>query len=375
MRWWVFVIFLLSALFSYNAFAQNPYIPLSQPFNISPWNYNGTESVTVLPTGVVDWVLVELRGLYAYQLDAQEVLYRRAGFLKTDGTIVAIDNDTIRYGTTFADDRWANIPAHNESGDFHLVVYQRNHIPVMSKNPVRFMDGYISVNYDLSVPPNVWKDSLGLTKLSDGTYTMIGGDADGNGIVNVLDYAPVSQNLFTTGYKRADTDNNGVVNVLDYAAVRNNLFKVNQLPKIYLRKRVIPTAITASSYVTSYTPQKTVDGITSDNPSDLGRWKSSNSMPQWIQYQFANEVYIEDIVINFYNDGSNSSGVPYCKVETSLDGTNWSLLTWPDYIRHKWNYINIRNNIKYLKFTVLSVNAPQLYTSIWEIDFYTYSPN
>jgi hypothetical protein len=30
------------------------YLPLSQPFNTSPWNYNGPESVTGIPAGVVD---------------------------------------------------------------------------------------------------------------------------------------------------------------------------------------------------------------------------------------------------------------------------------------------------------------------------------
>ena len=36
-------------------------IPLSQPYNMLPWNYNGTESTAVVPANVVDWVLVELR--------------------------------------------------------------------------------------------------------------------------------------------------------------------------------------------------------------------------------------------------------------------------------------------------------------------------
>ncbi|MEZ5198088.1 MAG: hypothetical protein R2764_17370 [Bacteroidales bacterium] len=38
------------------------YIPLAQPYNTYPWNYNGDEAVTEIPTeSVVDWVLVELR--------------------------------------------------------------------------------------------------------------------------------------------------------------------------------------------------------------------------------------------------------------------------------------------------------------------------
>ncbi|MCD4697857.1 MAG: VCBS repeat-containing protein, partial [Bacteroidales bacterium] len=41
----------------------NPdHIPLSQPYNIAPWDYTGTESFVSIPNAnVVDWVLVELR--------------------------------------------------------------------------------------------------------------------------------------------------------------------------------------------------------------------------------------------------------------------------------------------------------------------------
>ena len=37
-------------------------LPLGQPFNTAPWNYDETEMVTAIPNGnAVDWVLVELR--------------------------------------------------------------------------------------------------------------------------------------------------------------------------------------------------------------------------------------------------------------------------------------------------------------------------
>ncbi|HSP88887.1 MAG TPA: hypothetical protein VLN45_12195, partial [Ignavibacteriaceae bacterium] len=39
----------------------NGHLPLTQPYNQNPWNYNGTESVSSIPSNVVDWILVELR--------------------------------------------------------------------------------------------------------------------------------------------------------------------------------------------------------------------------------------------------------------------------------------------------------------------------
>ncbi|RLD53861.1 MAG: hypothetical protein DRJ05_15745, partial [Bacteroidetes bacterium] len=37
------------------------FLPLTQPYGGSPWNYSGAESVTSIPANVVDWILVELR--------------------------------------------------------------------------------------------------------------------------------------------------------------------------------------------------------------------------------------------------------------------------------------------------------------------------
>ena len=368
------LILLLFSAMSFAQMTQNPYIPLTQPFNRAPWNYNGTENVTAIPDSVVDWVLIELRGLYVPELNCQEVVYRRAGFVKMDGTIVSTNNDTIRYGTTYGDERHVNMPVDNTSGDYHMVIYHRNHIPVMTKNPLRFMDGYLSVNNDFTISPEfIWADTLGVAKINDTTYAMIGGDADGNGVINVLDYAPIQNGLFQTGYLNADVDGNGVINVLDYGLVKKNLFRSNLLPKIYLRQQVIPTTITASSYVSPYTPTKTVDGYTSENPNESGRWLSQNGMPQWIQFHFFEETYIEDIVVNFWTGEGNSNGTPRCSVEVSDDGTIWNLIKY-DWLQHKWNYLDIRDSIRYLKITIVSVNAPQTNISIYEVNFYTYKP-
>ena len=370
------LVYLIILLFLSNLYGQkNPYIPLSQPFNRPPWNYNGTESVSVIPDSVVDWVLVELRGRYSYQLNAQESLYRRAAFLKMDNTIVSINNDTIKYGTTFEDQRWNNIPRRNESGDFYYVIYHRNHLPVMSAKEVKFMEGQLSVNYDFTNPSKVWKDTLSLSKSKTGGYAMVSGDVNADGIVNILDYIPIQRNLFTSGYKMEDTNNDGQVNVLDYAGVYKNLFKVNLLPKLYIRREVIPFKITASSFVNPYTPQKTTDGINSINKIDSGRWKSANGMPQWILFEFDREVYIEDISINFYLDATNSNGIPLCYIETSSDSINWYKPIFYDYYRHPWVQVPVGWNAKYVKLNIQSINAPYQYISIWEVDFYTYSPN
>lgn len=43
------------------------YIPLSQPYSGTPWNYTGTESVVSIPNvNIVDWILIELRTSLGY---------------------------------------------------------------------------------------------------------------------------------------------------------------------------------------------------------------------------------------------------------------------------------------------------------------------
>jgi hypothetical protein len=90
------------------------YIPVSQPYNTAPWNYVGAESVTSIPTGVVDWVLVQLRSSTTTTIAA------RAGFLKSDGAVVDTNGtDPVAF---------TGIPP----GDYYVVIRYRNHLTIMS---------------------------------------------------------------------------------------------------------------------------------------------------------------------------------------------------------------------------------------------------
>jgi len=65
-------------------------LPSEQPFNVSPWNYDGNESWTVLPVNtVIDWLLVDL---VAINLQSDNTTYdlqeRQAALLRGDGQII-----------------------------------------------------------------------------------------------------------------------------------------------------------------------------------------------------------------------------------------------------------------------------------------------
>ena len=133
------------------------FIPLSQPYNINPWNYYGSESVTSIPNpNVVDWVFVDLLKLYSDSIHQYfKVINRKAGFLLDDGTITDID------GSGFLITSVTNAP------EFYVRVHHRNHLPTTSSSPLTESKGIY--NYDFT------KDSL---RTIDGNLTQKKIDTD-----------------------------------------------------------------------------------------------------------------------------------------------------------------------------------------------------
>jgi lysophospholipase L1-like esterase len=112
-------VFLQGAYTSYKTLNAAASLPNSQPFNNSPWNYNGGEVLQSTPNNIVDWVLVSLR---TTELKSTEVA-KRAGLLKTDGSIVDLDGSSPLAFPTF-------------SGEYYIVIEHRNHLPIMSPGKI-----------------------------------------------------------------------------------------------------------------------------------------------------------------------------------------------------------------------------------------------
>ncbi len=185
--------------------------PLTQPFNNAPWNYNGSENVSQVPSGVVDWILLELRTDTAQSSS----IAKRAVFIRNDGRLVDLDgvSNVIFNGVNNA--------------NYYLVISQRNHLSIMSAIKISLSNS--SSLYDFTISPfSVFGNDL--ADLGNGNYGMYAGDADANRIVNVLDYSTVGNNLFQFGYKMGDLDLNGVINILDYGMTNKNLLKHSNVP-------------------------------------------------------------------------------------------------------------------------------------------------
>ena len=172
-------------------------IPLSQPYNLAPHNYLGSESVTAIPTDAVDWILVQLRSAS----DRNLVMAQKAGFVSCTGELMALDGSIGVYFDSI-------MPS-----DYYITIIHRNHLAVMSNAPVSLPN---ADPYDFTIAPT---QAYGIQQLYQvgSHYALIGGDYNGNGVINSLDYNLwISNNSLVNQYINWDGNGSGVVNNLDY---------------------------------------------------------------------------------------------------------------------------------------------------------------
>jgi len=186
------------------------YIPLSQPYNMTPWNYSGTESVDTVPVGIVDWVLLELRS------DLTTQVSRRAAFMKNDGSIVDLDGvSSVRFPTV-------------TPGTYYVVIRHRNHLAVMTANKVTLSG--LPTLYDMRTDQSKTYGTSAMKDLGGGFFGMITADTDGSGTVNASDRSNTWNERNLSGYYGTDVDLSGTVNAADRSATWNNRNISTQVP-------------------------------------------------------------------------------------------------------------------------------------------------
>jgi hypothetical protein len=182
-------------------------IPISQPYNAAPWNYTGNESVESVPTGVVDWVLIELRQATAPNLaTSSTILSMHAAFLKTNGTIVDIDGESpVSFFNTSI----------SEGNNLYVVIRHRNHLAVMSANSATLNAGTYSYDFTTGLS-QAYGGGSGCKQLGS-TIVMVSGDMDKDGNIFVSDFNNWAVDFgATNGYFTSDFDMDGNVWVSDY---------------------------------------------------------------------------------------------------------------------------------------------------------------
>lgn len=192
----------------------NGYIPLSQPYNTPPWNYNGTESVASIPNNdIVDWVLLELREVNgdASQATPATTIARKALFVNKYGQIVDLNG--------------VSLPSFNQQvfDNLYAVIWHRNHLGIMSDFPLN-LSGVV-YSYDFTTAAGYsYGGSLALSQLAAGAYGMTAADGDSDGQIGNLDKNDVwVPQAGISGYKQGDFSLDGQVNNTD----KNELWTPN----------------------------------------------------------------------------------------------------------------------------------------------------
>lgn len=181
------------------------FLPLEQPFSSNPladWFYNGGETVTSIPNAnIVDWVLLQARDAASPEnATSASVKEKQVAFLLNNGKIVGLDGESL---ISF------NEPITNE---FYLVVFQRNHLGVMSSFPLDTI-GDCQCSYNFSIrPTQVFGGENEHKEISPDLWGMTSSDGDGNGQVDNTDKTSVwKPQSGTEGYSSGDFNMDGKI--------------------------------------------------------------------------------------------------------------------------------------------------------------------
>ncbi|MFK7925580.1 MAG: SdrD B-like domain-containing protein, partial [Bacteroidia bacterium] len=189
-------------------------IPLNQPYNAAPWNYSGTESLSAIPTQMIDWILLELRSA----ADSTQILARQAVWLDKAGYLHEVN----------ANGGYPELEIDPAIDQVFLVVHHRNHLGLMSANSLDLIGQSFLI--DLSSDPskiltNPQFNDAGYVEITPGVYGLISGDISGNGYINATDLQQAIIQYFNGGYLSPDPTLNGLINATDLQQVINNYFK------------------------------------------------------------------------------------------------------------------------------------------------------
>ncbi len=195
---------------------QKHMLPQGQPYTGSPWYYQGTEGDGWLPIdyplGTVDWVLVSIRTT----LDPAAEVARAAAVLLEDGTISPFDVDL------------------NTAGSLYVMIEHRNHLPILSPQPIPIINNTVSYDFTLEDCYNV---GTGFGQKLVGTnWMMYAGNADQEGL-NSCDINSADRTFWDTVnglfgvYNPGDFNLDGDINAADRIVFSFNNGIFTRIPK------------------------------------------------------------------------------------------------------------------------------------------------
>ncbi len=108
------------------------------------------------------------------------------------------------------------------SGSYYITIRHRNSLETTSSSPVSFSGSGISYSFDL--PAKAYGNNL--LMMTDGWFTLFGGDVNQDGFVDTGDSTPVDNDQFNFigGYVASDVNGDGTVDTADGTVIDNNQF-------------------------------------------------------------------------------------------------------------------------------------------------------
>jgi len=183
-------------------------LPLVQPFNADPWYYNGAEAVVGHSTNTSDWVLLRLFDNSGTVVEEQAALINKFGYV-----------------TTVSGDPILQFNAAIAGQTYRISIHHKGHLAAIADVT---NGGFVDFTR-----PDV-AQGFQQTKDINGIEFLYGGDYDGNGIINNLDYNLWALNSAALNqYLTYDGDGNAIVNNLDYNLWGLNKSKVGELDVHY----------------------------------------------------------------------------------------------------------------------------------------------
>ena len=189
-------------------------IPLSQPYSVAPYNYVGTESLTVLPADMVDWVLLEIRSGTPNSFGARNTstVETQAAILLKDGTVVDVEGDPVVFQNL------------NSGSAYRLCVRHRNHLDVLSAVS---LNATANMYFDFTAQA---AQAFGQEQLKinpDGTAMMHAGDFNQDAVIQNTDFdewqsEPAAINV----YEEQDANLDGVIQTTDFDLWNLNKAKI-----------------------------------------------------------------------------------------------------------------------------------------------------
>ena len=189
----------------------NGLLPLQQPYNTAPFFHTGTEAATTLPPDSVDWVLLELRDAD----DLSIVIARKAVLLQKNGFVMEADGTP---GVIFQG---------VSDGSYHIAVFHRNHLSVISSEPI--LVNAPSFVYDFTKSDLTAAGESQLKQIGT-SWCMMAGDVDGNHLIDNRDFNTWEQNDGQSSvYHPADANADGQIDNDDYSLWYGNRSKLGEL--------------------------------------------------------------------------------------------------------------------------------------------------